>query len=145
MFREAAAVVVVRRRRRYVTRRRRYAILFYFRKLNLHYVLQQKFENDSSSYRKLEDCTLHIVHVLHTLHICDVQPKHCTAHSYCGYAKALRASTVAEAKPVSVGRSRWSLLLLAFARQQIFRKTSSRSSACWGTGHFEFTLEHSSR
>ena len=67
-------VVVVRRRRRYVTRRRRYAILFYFRKLNLHYVLQQKFENDSSSYRKLEDCTLHIVHVLHTLHICDVQP-----------------------------------------------------------------------
>ena len=77
-------VVVVRRRRRYVTRRRRYAILFYFRKLNLHYVLQQKFENDSSSYRKLEDCTLHIVHVLHTLHICDVQPKHCTAHSYCG-------------------------------------------------------------
>ena len=72
------------RRRRYVTRRRRYAILFYFRKLNLHYVLQQKFENDSSSYRKLEDCTLHIVHVLHTLHICDVQPKHCTAHSYCG-------------------------------------------------------------
>ena len=55
-------------------RQRRYAILFYFRKLNLHYVLQQKFENDSSSYRKLEDCTLHIVHVLHTLHICDVQP-----------------------------------------------------------------------
>ena len=69
-----AVYVVVRRRRRYVTRRRRYAILFYFRKLNLHYVLQQKFENDSSSYRKLEDCTLHIVHVLHTLHICDVQP-----------------------------------------------------------------------
>ena len=66
--------VIIRRRRRYVTRRRRYAILFYFRKLNLHYVLQQKFENDSSSYRKLEDCTLHIVHVLHTLHICDVQP-----------------------------------------------------------------------
>ena len=72
--REAVYVVVIRRRRRYVTRRRRYAILFYFRKLNLHYVLQQKFENDSSSYRKLEDCTLHIVHVLHTLHICDVQP-----------------------------------------------------------------------
>ena len=27
--------------------------------------------------------------------------------------------------------SRWSLLLLAFPRQQKFRKTSSRSSACW--------------
>ena len=89
----------------------------------MHYVLQQKFENDSSSYRKLEDCTLHIVHVLHTLHICDVQPLNTALHTATvGNTKALRASTVAEAKPVSVGRSRWSLLLLAFARQQSLEK-----------------------
>ena len=87
-----------------------------------------------------------IVHVLHTLHICDVPALNTALHTATvGNTKALRASTVAEAKPVSVGRSRWSLLLLAFARQQSFRKTSSRSSACWEQVIFEFTLEHSSR
>ena len=45
-----------------------------FSKVELALRTSTKFENDSSSYRKLEDCTLHIVHVLHTLHICDVQP-----------------------------------------------------------------------
>ena len=47
----------------------RYIILF--SKVELALRTSTKFENDSSSYRKLEDCTLHIVHVLHTLHICD--------------------------------------------------------------------------
>ena len=65
----AVYIVVVRRRRRYVTRRRRYAILFYFRKLNLHYVLQQKFENDSSIIENLKVHTAHCACVTHTAHL----------------------------------------------------------------------------
>ena len=54
--------------------------------------------------------------------------------------------TVAEAKPVSVGRSRWSLLLLAFARQQRFLEKHQAGRRHVGERViFEFTLEHSSR
>ena len=136
--REAVYVVVVRRRRRYVTRRRRYAILFYFRKLNLHYVLQQnsKMILQVIENLKIAHCTLCMCYTHCTFVMCN--PKHCTGTQLLWVILGSCAPpTVAEAKPVSVGRSRWSLLLLAFARQQrVFRKTSSRSSACWGTGHF---------
>ena len=82
--REACYVVVVRRRRRYVTRRRRYAILFYFRKLNLHYVLQQnsKMILQVIENLKIAHCTLCMCYTHCTFVMCN--PKHCTAHSYCG-------------------------------------------------------------
>ena len=103
------------------------AILFYFRKLNLHYVLQQKFKNDSSSYRKLEDC-----HIVCYTQCCVAAP------ATVGNTKALRASTVAEAKPV--------LAFCWFARQQKFLEKHQGGRRHVGERViFEFTLEHSSR
>ena len=78
------AVSAVIRRRRYVTRRRRYAILFYFPKIETAALLQQRFENGIlPSYRNLKLLFTLCMCVTHTL-VVMCNPKHCTAHSYCG-------------------------------------------------------------